>query len=135
MAIDAGTRGKIKTFNTHQGWNLIELMVVLAIIGILATLIFPSLQDHIVKARRGDAQNELFKLKIKQEDYRLSHVSFATSSELPLPVSEYYEFSIVNVSATTFTLVALATEKQAADSRCQALALDQSMTRTPADCW
>jgi type IV pilus assembly protein PilE len=135
VAIYARIQGQKKTLKTSQGWNLIELMVVLAIIGILATLIFPSLQDRMVKARRGDAQNELFKLKIKQEDYRLNHVSFATGSEMPLPVSEYYEFSIVNVSATTFTLVALATEKQAADSRCQTLALDQSMTRTPSDCW
>ena len=121
--------------NKCHGMTLIELMVVLAIVGILAILIYPTFEGHILKSRRNDGATQLLRIKLQQESYRLNNASYATSSQLTLPINEYYDFSIVNVSATSFTIVAIAKGSQQADSACQTIAIDQSMHKTPAHCW
>jgi type IV pilus assembly protein PilE len=121
--------------NKSPGMTLVELMVVLAIIGILALVVYPTLQGHILKSRRNDGATQLLRIKIQQESYRLTHPSYATNTQLSLPVSDYYDFSVVNTSASTYTLVALAKGSQQADSACQTFAIDQSMHKTPAYCW
>ncbi len=42
-----------------SGFTLIELMIVVVIIGIMATIGYPSYQDSVKKSRRGDAQSAL----------------------------------------------------------------------------
>ncbi|KXI27189.1 type IV pilin protein [Paraglaciecola hydrolytica] len=118
-----------------SGMTLIELMVVVAIVAILAIVVYPTFEGHIIKSRRNDGATQLLRIKLQQESYRLNHPSYATSSQLTLPVSDYYDFSIVNISASTYTIVALAKGSQQTDSACQTLAIDQSMNKTPAHCW
>ena len=127
---DFCVRGK-----AYQGMTLIELMVVVAIVALLALLVYPSYQEHIIKSRRSDGGTQLLRIKVQQESYRLNNPLYATGEQLTLPASDYYDFSVVNVTATTFTLVAIAKGAQLADGPCQTLAIDQSMHKTPAQCW
>ena len=52
------------------GFTLIELMMVLAITGILASMALPSYQAHIRKARRMDAQAGLQRIQMEQTRWR-----------------------------------------------------------------
>ncbi len=118
-----------------KGITLLELMVTVAIISIIAGIGIPSFQDQIMGTRRGDGMTQLLQLQMQQESYRLENNSYATNTELALPVSDYYTFTTSAVSATTYTLPATAKSSQTKDSGCTALTLDQSMNKNPAACW
>ncbi|WP_339722963.1 type IV pilin protein [uncultured Paraglaciecola sp.] len=117
------------------GMTLIELLVVVIIIGILATLIFPSFEQQILAARRGDAITHLLRLKIQQESFRLENISYAKTEQLSLPESKYYTFLVTGVSATTYTISATAKGSQLADLKCLEMQIDQSLNKTPKDCF
>lgn len=135
MSQHKDVKQNISAEKNYAGVSLIELMIAVAIIGLLATLAFPTFQGHILQSRRNDCANQLLGLKLQQETFRLNHPNYATTSELNIPASEFFTFSVVNPSATSFTLVALAKGSQTADSACQSIAIDQSMNRTPSFCW
>ncbi|MEM1417355.1 MAG: prepilin-type N-terminal cleavage/methylation domain-containing protein [Myxococcota bacterium] len=52
------------------GFTLIELMIVVAIIGILATLAIPAFQTYVLRSRMSEATTFLQVIKGRQEAYR-----------------------------------------------------------------
>lgn len=122
-------------FTRFDGMTLIELMLVVAIIGLLATLIFPSFQSQIQSSRRGDGITQLLRLKLQQEAFRTKNISYALAKQLSLPQSDYYTFSVTNISATTYELVATAKGSQVADKLCKTFSINQSMQKKPTTCF
>jgi type IV pilus assembly protein PilE len=118
-----------------KGMTLIELMIVVAIIGIIAAIAVPSYQNQIMSSRRGDGMTQLLKLQMQQESYRLENNSYATTAQLNLPVNDYYTFTSSAVTATAYTLTATAKSSQTADSGCTSINLDQSFNKSPVACW
>lgn len=51
------------------GYTLIELMLVVAVIGILAAIAFPSYQSYVTRAKRADGKNALLEMSSRQERY------------------------------------------------------------------
>lgn len=50
-----------------QGFTLIELVIVLAIIGLVASIAYPSYASHVLRARRVEGQLALFEVMHRQE--------------------------------------------------------------------
>ena len=63
-----------------QGFTLVELMVVLAIVAILAAIAYPGYARHVVKARRIEAQLALVDAMGRQEQYRALHHTYVAFS-------------------------------------------------------
>ena len=49
----------MKKLRKHQGFTLIELMIVVAVIGILASIAYPSYREYVAKSRRAEAKTVL----------------------------------------------------------------------------
>ena len=60
----------------QNGFTLIELMIVVAIVGILAAIAYPSYQDSVLKSRRADGQSELLRIQGLMERYYYEEGSY-----------------------------------------------------------
>ena len=120
----------------QQGFTLVELMIVVAVVGILAAIAIPAYQRYVLEARRAEAQGYLHDLALRQEKWRVNNPAYASEADLGAFVdTTYYNFSLESATATAYTLVAAARSSQLSDAGCTTLWLNQAMQGTPASCW
>jgi type IV pilus assembly protein PilA len=71
----------------HQGFSLIELMIVIAIIGILATIAIPAYGDYITRAKVTDMLSSISSIKQSLTEFRAVKGSFGASDGDIIPFS------------------------------------------------
>ena len=129
----------MKHVTTKNGFTLVEILVVIALVAILVALALPSYRQYVRQANRAEAHQLLLNWANNQELWRATHPTYASAANLPAPTHDKYTFSISGVSATGFVLTATATGDQAYDedrgTSCKPMTLDQSNAKTPAECW
>ena len=132
-----------------RGLTLIEIMVVVALVGILASIALTSYQSHTRKTRRYAAQSCLMEQAQYMERYYTTASNPMTYTAASLPnascktnLASYYAFSLSNAASQTFTVQAVASGTQTGDTDCRTLALNQaaqqsssSASATTTGCW
>ena len=135
--------------NNVKGFTLVELMIVVAIIGIVGAIAMPSYDSFMKKSGRSDAKVGLAKLADKQERFYLQNNTYATTLAAlgvtsGLTENSYYLLSIVSADTVGFALQADANggtaTGQAGDTTtsagdCTVMGLDSLNVKTPAACW
>jgi len=131
----------IMNLKSQKAFTLLELMVVVAIVGILASIAIPSYQESVKKSRRADATGALLVLANKMERLFTVNNSYATATVVAGDHTDFYTLSIPVLTDTTYTLKAEPKAAQVGDS-CGDLTLTHTGVEgvtgsgyTAADCW
>lgn len=136
-------RGAMKVENTEQGFTLLELMIVVAIIGILASIAYPSYQESVASGKRVDAQGHLLSLAQHMERHFTENGSYTTAvlpyNEAPKDgAAKNYDLLILpsSTAAVSYTLRASPKNSMAGD-RCGDMTIDNIGRKVAGDldCW
>lgn len=126
---------------SQHGFTLIEMMITVAIVGILTAVAYPAYTQYMIRANRVAAQSEMMDIANRQQQFLMTNRSYASKAvleasgyALPAGVSSKYSYAIaVGAGAVpTYTLTFTPSGSQASDG---ALTLDSAGIKTPADKW
>ena len=129
-----------------QGFTLIELMIAVAIAGILAVLAVPSYQSFIVRGNRAAAQAFMMDVASREKQYLLDARSYTNdlailygvtvaASAIPPEVSRNYASIAIAVSATPAAFTITATPGSGSQAADGALTLDSTGAKSPDYKW
>lgn len=92
----------------NAGFTLIELMIAVAVIGILAAIAYPSYQEYVKRGRRADAMGELQQAATAMERYFTVNGSYTGATaggtipnRLPRTGTKHYDVSLTLTPAGT----------------------------------
>lgn len=140
-----------------HGFSLLELMITVAILGIITTIAYPSYQEHVRATRRADATASLMMLASALERHYSSQFSYQGSFTGSLPASPLldtpvispanssnpaYQLLITAASTASYSIIAQRTGLQSSD-QCGDFTLNQAGIRglinasdkTVDECW
>jgi len=123
------------------GFTLMELMIVVAIVGILASIAIPSYRQFLIRGHRNDAKAQMLDIANREQQFLLANRVYADKAtleangySLPAEVATHYNWNVAvgvggmpNVTVT-FTPIG----GQVSDGP---LTLDSQGNKTPADKW
>ncbi len=130
-----------------KGFNLVELLLVVTIIGILAAIALPAYQQYVLESRRSDAYTALAIASAEQERINIYDNRYTADINAiggnASPEGHYSITLVATDSTFTLTATALSSSPQFQDLGCRSLSLDHLGRKTgldsngvvATDCW
>lgn len=133
--------------NKMRGVTLIELMIVVALLGIIVAFGYPSYRDQVMKSRRAEGMGELLELADRLERYYSDKGTYdgVTAADIfhASTAKGYYTLAIVDAETDDIKFAVTATPKNGQEKdKCHTFKLTSLGDKTvsggslPADeCW
>jgi type IV pilus assembly protein PilE len=138
-----------------RGISMIELMTVVVVVAMLATISVQSYRGYLVRAHRTDATTTLLRIQVAEEKYFLQNNTYTINLTGTPPAglgiatatqNGYYNVAVAadanstNSIATSFAATATATGGQTKDTACLTLTINDQGQKGPtqtavANCW
>lgn len=141
----------------QTGVTLMEIMIVVAIVSILAAVVYPMYQDYVVRSNRAIGKSALLEVAARQEQYFANNAGYGSDPvQLGYPSAYYvdrkgsqgtsttgiYLISVTNATSAPvldYTLTATRQNFQTRDTDCGNLTLNdrgvKSQTGSGERCW
>ncbi|MGA7595835.1 MAG: type IV pilin protein [Gallionella sp.] len=119
-----------------KGFTLIEIMIVVALIGILSAIAIPYYGDYVTRGKIPDATSNLAAKRVLMEQFFQDNHSYLSGASCPPSVgpdsssSKYFTFTCSNMNTDTYTITA--TGKNPGTMAGFTYTIDQSNTKTSA---
>lgn len=141
LQADTKSGGNMRQRRSQGGFTLIELMIVIAIIGILAAIAYPNYQEYLIKSARAAAQAQMMDIANRQQQFLLANRSYVTKAALeasdysfPADLASRYSYDVTVPAGTVpaFTITFTAIGAQTSDGP---LTLNSQGVKTPPEKW
>jgi type IV pilus assembly protein PilE len=125
--------------NPQRGFTLIELVVAVAVLGILTAIAIPQYISYTLKSHRTDAIRSLTSIRQALERCYSQNFTYLNGGSTPCPAANgsattssngYYNITYTTLTATKYTLQAAATGLQLKDTNCATFTMDNTGAQT-----
>jgi type IV pilus assembly protein PilE len=113
------------------GFTLIEVLITVAILGVLAAIVYPSYTSFVNKSNRTEGQRELMRLANLQEQYFIDNRTYANhlkklgeATRIITSQGGHYQINVQNSNANSFVIKATAKGVQLKDEHCVTLSIN-----------
>jgi len=134
--------GGIQFKASQKGFTLIELMITVAIIGILAVIALPSYQQYVIRGNRVAAQAQMMDIANREQQFLMADRAYANTAALaasgyalPSEVSSKYGYAVAVDNAATPPTYIITFTPSGSQSSDGALTLNSAGAKGPSGKW
>jgi type IV pilus assembly protein PilE len=110
----------------QRGFTLVEMMIAVAVAGVLSSVALPSFQGVLHQSRRSEALVALMQVQAAQERWRSNHRSYGSLADIGIAATTsggHFTLQVADAGEDGYDVFATATGAQSRDTACRVLRL------------